>query len=260
MGIFDDIVSGVKKSGIPGYSQAAGMFSGATGVGRDGEPAPAPEYKEYQYDPSAFRTSQSFGQGNQTLQRLGDMNMGQAYGDQFNSAMAAQQAAMNGTAPSVAEMQLRQGQAANAQAIQGAAGSTRGAGMLGLAQMNAANQMSAANQNVNQQAAQLRAGEMAQAREGMFAGVNQGRQAAVSGEQNQLAAYNQLANREQTRLGSAQALQYAKAKENAAKQGQARENWSNATAAAAQDEVNAQQASQNQTNTGMQAMGMFMKK
>lgn len=71
--------------------------------------------------------------------------------------------AMRGAAPSVAELQLQQGQEANARTAFALANSGRG--NASAAQAAALNQAAMGGQQVNQQQAILRAGEMAQARQ-----------------------------------------------------------------------------------------------
>ena len=56
MGFFDKAINFTKNSGIPGYGEAAGLFSSVTGVGAD-EEAPAPEYVPYQFDQGNFTIS-----------------------------------------------------------------------------------------------------------------------------------------------------------------------------------------------------------
>jgi len=95
--------------------------------------------------------------------------------------MAAQQAyrqAAAGNAPSVAQVQLQQGQQnAALQANQMAASARGGAGAGIMAQRQAMTQQAMGAQNANAQAAHLRAEEMAQARQGL---------ASVSATQQQL--------------------------------------------------------------------------
>lgn len=259
MGFFDDVVGGVKRSGIPGYSQAAGLFSGVTGIGADPEAGPAPEYNPYTYNEGAFTLSDQYNQDTGNVRNMLQNNLGNNNAAEYQTALQAQQAAALGQGPSIAEMQLRQGMAQNNQMIQSAAGSARGAGAVGLAQMGASNLMSRNNQQLNQQQGLLRAQEQEMARQGLFRGIESGRQMAIAGQNQQLTGYNQLGNREALRLNSAQALEQAKAQENAAKQGRQFQNWSNTTAAAAQDEANQQQAAQANQQTVVQAAGMFDK-
>lgn len=92
----------------------------------------------------------------------------------LGAAAAGYQGVLNGTAPSVAENQLKQGQEHNAQQAQGMAAGARGTGNQLLAQQNAQQQNAMGGQAVNEQAATLRAGEQAQARQGLASvGANQ---------------------------------------------------------------------------------------
>lgn len=93
----------------------------------------------------------------------------QARGNQLE-ALGMMRSAALGEAPSVAQNQLFAGlNQANAQQAASAAGA-RGAGALANAQTNAAANVAAAGQQTNQQAAMLRAQEMAEAR-GAFGGM-----------------------------------------------------------------------------------------
>ena len=97
--------------------------------------------------------------------------------------------AAQGEAPSVAEQQLKQGAEQSIKAQQAAAASARGgAGARAAANRQAAFQGAETMTQTNQQAAALRAGEMAQAREQLMAGGQALRAGDIDQQSTQLAA------------------------------------------------------------------------
>jgi hypothetical protein len=267
MGFFDKVVGGIKNSGIPGYSQAAGIFSGVTGVGADPDAPPPPEYTPYSYNEKAF--GPSFEENLDKMQLSNNataalrQNAGQTNAAGFNEALGEQRAAMLGQKPSLAEMQMQEGMRQNAQGLQSAAGSARGANSMALAQMNAANQMSTANQNMNNQAAMLRAKEQEQARQGMFGAISSDRAANVAGynaqQQAFLGSMGQMGQRDQFNRQSAIRLDENRANQEAMRQGRQQSNWSNQQAAAAQEDANDRQQAQGNQQTAVNAL-QYLKK
>jgi hypothetical protein len=269
MGFFDDFTRTVKNSGIPLYSQAAGMVSGVTGLGADPDAPPPPEYVPFDYDQEAFKID---GQG-QASRQLADQNQmnihfqnapGQANAGLYGEMLGAQRNAALGQGPSVAEMQMQQAQRQNGQAIQSAAGSTRGAGNLALAQMNAANQMAAGNQQAGYQGAMLRAQEMDQARKGMFGAIDQGNQSDIAGynaKQQALAASQKTQQGWQDRrMQGAQALTNANAAQAAAKQNRVIGQYDNNQAAAAAAARGEQESQDKQMGVAGNLVGQAMAK
>ena len=256
-GFLSGLSSKVRDSGIPGYSQAAGLAKNAIW---GGEPeAQAPAYSPYTYDQSAFNPSLSAqndakqlrGFRNQTLQQG---NLGQADSGLFAENLARQNAVASGQGPSIAEMQMQRQVAANNAQQAAAAGSARGQGSMMLAQMNAGNMANANNRDAAYAGQLARAKEMEDARQGLFTGIYQNRKAATEGQNAQSNAINATSNGllagEKYRSDLAVGYQDRNAAENAHAQGRAFDTWDRQNAANAAQEAAAQNQSSQNTQLG----------
>ena len=149
-------------------------------------------------------------------QETAQRSIGQGQGN-LGAAAAGYQGTMAGAAPSLAQMQMKQGQQAATQQAQGMAASARGTGNQLLAQQQAGQQQALASQQNNAQAGMLRAQEVQGATQGL-AGIgaqqqNLGQQYGI-GSQGQNMQEQQFATN--TRVGVAQGNQKAQSEENRA--------------------------------------------
>lgn len=182
------------------------------------------------------------------------INMGQANAAraQQSSAMGLQAAAANGSAPSAAAAQQQQGLDAATRAQYAAAGSARGAGGVATAQYNAGQNAAGMSQQAVSQAAQLRAQEMAQARDSYASSANAMRSQDLGGatSQAQLEAGQRGQNDQYSlaQYNNEQAVRHAGMQGAMAQQAQQSQNQQ------ASDQINAgvaqQNAAQNNSNGG----------
>lgn len=120
---------------------------------------------------------------------------GQSRGEQTYATQLARGAA-EGTAPSAAMGQLQNGMNRSAAAASGMAGGARGGAALALAQGNAQAGTAMANQGASNDAAMLRANEMAQARGlyGSLSGAQRGMDQSRLQQNSQMQQFNRTAN------------------------------------------------------------------
>jgi hypothetical protein len=128
--------------------------------------------------------------GQQAQMAMGAAGQANTARGQQQDALALQRQAARGQAPSVAQLQMQQGMENAVASQQSQAASARGPAALAMAQSQAAGNIAAAQQNTAAQTAQLRAGEMAQARNEYA----QGASGIRSGDVSQQGVYQQGQN------------------------------------------------------------------
>lgn len=158
MGLFSSIGNGIKNFA---NNLTGGAFS-------SGPKAPKIDELAFQ-DGNLVNNQKRLGGFIKGLQ-VGPTQLSPGVADTFRQGqeglVGALQNRVAGTAPSVAETQLQQGQEANIKALMAGAGSARGAGA-GLVARNLANNVAQSNLDTNAQAATLRAGEQVAAEQNL---------------------------------------------------------------------------------------------